>query len=108
MELIIKIDPNHNHNQRCFYIFPGNGDVASNEIKRRLIALSATRNLFDVAGGVGDQDDQEEHDDDGDVGVRTAAAGWRTTLPLKSESANLHRAECMGTDFNVCESLLYF
>ena len=46
MELIIKIDPNHNHNQRCFYIFPGNGDVASNEIKRRLIALSATRNLL--------------------------------------------------------------
>ena len=47
MELIIKIDPNHNYNQRwCFYIFPGNGDVASNEIKRRLIALSATRNLL--------------------------------------------------------------
>ena len=46
VELIIKIDPNHNHNQRCFYIYPGNGDVASNEIKRRLIALSATRNLL--------------------------------------------------------------
>ena len=35
VELIIKIDPNHNHNQRCFYIFPGNGDVASNEINSR-------------------------------------------------------------------------
>ena len=82
VELIIKIDPNHNHNQRCFYIFPGNGDVASNEIKRRLIALSATRNLFDVAGGSDHQDDQEEHnDDDDDVGAY--AAGWQNNFAIE-------------------------
>ena len=83
VELIIKIDPNHNYNQRwCFYIFPGNGDVASNEIKRRLIALSATRNLFDVAGGSDHQDDQEEHnDDDGDVGAY--AAGWQNNFAIE-------------------------
>ena len=70
--------------------------------------MSATRNLFDVAGG-SDQDDQEEPgDDDDNVGALLLLDGWRTTLPLKSESANLHRAECMGTDFNVCESLLYY
>ena len=82
VELIIKIDPNHNHNQRCFYIFPGNGDVASNEIKRRLIALSATRNLFDIAGGSDHQDDQEEHnDDDDDVGAY--AAGWQNNFAIE-------------------------
>ena len=83
MELIIKIDPNHNYNHRwSFYIFPGNGDVASNEIKRRLIALSATRNLFDVAGGSDHQDDQEEHnDDDDDVGAY--AAGWQNNFAIE-------------------------
>ena len=67
MELIIKIDPNHNYNQRwSFYIFPGNGDVASNEIKRRLIALSATRNLLTLLVDGSDQDDQEEPGDNDD------------------------------------------
>ena len=105
VELIIKIDPNHNHNQRCFYIYPGNGDVASNEIKRRLIALSATRNLLTLLVVVVIKMTKKNTMMMTVMLVLMLLDG-RTTLPLKSESANLHRAECMGTDFNVCESLL--